>query len=66
MLISEKLYTTASTRLLPAKVLADVVEALIGAAYIDDGLYKAQSCTLCFFRRFSSQGWRESLKENIG
>ncbi|KAL4985442.1 ribonuclease III domain-containing protein [Aspergillus falconensis] len=41
LLISEKLYTTAPTRPLPAKVLADVIEALIGAAYIDGGLYKA-------------------------
>ncbi|KAL4737329.1 ATP-dependent helicase dcl2 [Aspergillus similis] len=47
-LISEKLYTTASTRSVSAKVLADVVEALIGAAYIDGGLYKAQSCILRF------------------
>ncbi|KAL4817898.1 ATP-dependent helicase dcl2 [Aspergillus spinulosporus] len=47
-LISEKLYTTASTRSMSAKVLADVVEALIGAAYIDGGLYRAQSCILRF------------------
>jgi dsRNA-specific ribonuclease len=47
-LISEKLCATASTRSLSAKVLADVVEALIGAAYIDGGLYKAQSCILRF------------------
>ncbi|KAL4998324.1 ATP-dependent helicase dcl2 [Aspergillus recurvatus] len=47
-LISEKLCTTASTRSLSAKVLADVVEALIGAAYIDGGLCKAQSCIFRF------------------
>ncbi|KAL5041580.1 ribonuclease III domain-containing protein [Aspergillus fruticulosus] len=47
-LISEKLYTTAPTRSLPAKVLADVIKALISTAYIDGGLYKAQSCILRF------------------
>ncbi|CBF83228.1 putative RNA helicase/RNAse III [Aspergillus nidulans FGSC A4] len=47
-LISEKLYASASTRSMSAKVLADVVEALIGAAYIDGGLHKAQSCIVRF------------------
>ncbi|KAL5043110.1 ribonuclease III domain-containing protein [Aspergillus fruticulosus] len=82
LLISEKLYTTAPTRSLPAKVPADVIEALIGAAYIDGGLYKAQSCILHFLPELRptrlesmpvSQDHKkahliqqESLEENIG
>ncbi|KAI9372339.1 hypothetical protein BJX61DRAFT_552965 [Aspergillus egyptiacus] len=50
-LISEKL-TTATTspsqRPLSTKVLADVVESLIGAAYIDGGHTKAQKCISLF------------------
>ncbi|KAL4992648.1 ATP-dependent helicase dcl2 [Aspergillus falconensis] len=81
-LISEKSYTTASTRSLSTKVLADVVEALIGAAYIDGGLYKAQDCILRFLPEIkptspesmsTSQDHKkprliqqESLEENIG
>ncbi|KAL4980798.1 ATP-dependent helicase dcl2 [Aspergillus desertorum] len=81
-LISKKSCTTASTRSLSAKVLADVVEALIGAAYIDGGLYKAQSCILRFlpeiqFTRPESMPrsqdqvkpnliQQETLEENIG
>jgi dsRNA-specific ribonuclease/ERCC4-related helicase len=34
----------ASTREMSTKVLADVVEALIGAAFVDGGLYKAYAC----------------------
>lgn len=34
----------ASTREMSTKVLADVVEALIGAAYVDGGLQKAYTC----------------------
>jgi dsRNA-specific ribonuclease len=67
---------------LPAKVLADVIEALIGAAYIDGGLYKGQSCILRFLPELRltrlesmpvSQDHKkahliqqESLEENIG
>ncbi|KAL2849896.1 hypothetical protein BJY01DRAFT_245694 [Aspergillus pseudoustus] len=48
-LISEKMQSReASKRELSTKVLADVVEALIGAAYIDGGHSKAQAC----LRRF--------------
>jgi dsRNA-specific ribonuclease/ERCC4-related helicase len=43
-----ELTTTAaggtSTRGMSTKVLADVVEALIGAAYVDGGLHKAYTC----------------------
>ncbi|KAJ6117880.1 hypothetical protein N7523_005778 [Penicillium sp. IBT 18751x] len=35
-------------RHLSVKVLADVVEALIGAAYLDGGMHKAQACLQCF------------------
>ncbi|KAL6232282.1 ATP-dependent helicase dcl2 [Aspergillus navahoensis] len=81
-LISEQSHTTVSTRSLSAKVLADVVEALIGAAYIDGGLYKAQRCVPCFLPEIQltrpesmsiSQDYKkprliqqESLEENIG
>ncbi|KAL2868975.1 putative RNA helicase/RNAse III [Aspergillus lucknowensis] len=48
-LISEKLQdVTSGKRELSTKVLADVVEALIGAAYIDGGFENAQAC----LRRF--------------
>ncbi|KAL4907912.1 ATP-dependent helicase dcl2 [Aspergillus multicolor] len=52
-LISEKLSTTASRRQTGAKVLADVVEALIGAAYMDGGLTKAQTCICRFLPEFT-------------
>lgn len=42
--ISEKVNTSRGRRDMSTKVLADVVEALIGAAYIDGGLAKAQAC----------------------
>lgn len=47
-LISEKLDTNRDRREMSTKVLADVVEALIGAAYIDGGLAKAQACITHF------------------
>ncbi|KAJ5101267.1 hypothetical protein NUU61_003489 [Penicillium alfredii] len=43
-LISQKLTPTSAKRQLSSKVLADVVEALIGAGYMDGGLPKAQAC----------------------
>lgn len=45
-MISKKMAmgTTPSKRQLSSKVLADVVEALIGAAYMDGGMHKAQAC----------------------
>lgn len=43
-LISQKSTTTPGKRQLSTKVLADVVEALIGAAYMDGGIHKAQAC----------------------
>lgn len=47
-LISSKLQSTTAatpaTRELSTKVLADVVEALIGAAYLDGGFSKANTC----------------------
>ena len=39
---------TARTRELSSKVLADVVEALIGAAYLDGGLDEAAQCIALF------------------
>lgn len=42
--ISQKSATTPGTRKLSIKVLADVAEALIGAAYMDGGMHKAQAC----------------------
>ncbi|KAL2149655.1 hypothetical protein VTH82DRAFT_8307 [Thermothelomyces myriococcoides] len=40
------------TRLLPTKTLADVVEALIGAAYISGGTPKALACISLFLTEF--------------
>jgi len=42
--IGQKTTYTAKERQISMKVLADVVEALIGAAYMDGGLHKAQAC----------------------
>ncbi|KAH1434448.1 Dicer-like protein 2 [Aspergillus fumigatus] len=47
-LISEKLERVPAKRQMSTKVLADVVEALIGAAYVDGGHSTAQAC----IRRF--------------
>ncbi|RAK76551.1 putative RNA helicase/RNAse III [Aspergillus fijiensis CBS 313.89] len=47
-LISEKLASAAGRRSISTKVLADVVEALIGAAYLDGGFDRAHAC----IRRF--------------
>lgn len=43
-MISKKRNLEPGKRRLSAKVLADVVEALIGAAYMDGGMHKAQAC----------------------
>ncbi|KAJ5410973.1 uncharacterized protein N7487_005332 [Penicillium crustosum] len=43
-LIRNKLEPSAAKRNISIKVLADVVESLIGAAYIDGGIRKAQAC----------------------
>ena len=43
-LISQKLGAKPGTRDISMKVLADVVEALIGAAFMDGGMNKAQTC----------------------
>lgn len=42
-------------RQMSAKVLADVIEALIGAAYLDGGHSKAQICTHCFLPEVNRQ-----------
>ncbi|KFY26712.1 hypothetical protein V493_03913 [Pseudogymnoascus sp. VKM F-4281 (FW-2241)] len=46
--ISEMLVDSSTPRELSRKILADVVEALIGAAFIDNGLAAAQSCIHVF------------------
>lgn len=43
-LISEKISLTPKQRTISTKVLADVVEALIGASYIDGGFAAAHAC----------------------
>lgn len=43
-LIRNKLEPLTAKRKLSTKVLADVVESLIGAAYVDGGIRKAQAC----------------------
>lgn len=54
-LISEKVAATSSQRQLSAKVLADVVEALIGAAYMDGGMTAAQACIRNFLPNIDLQ-----------
>ncbi|EKV06652.1 Dicer-like protein 2 [Penicillium digitatum PHI26] len=43
-LIRNKLEASTAKRSISTKVLADVVESLIGAAYVDGGIRKAQAC----------------------
>ncbi|KAJ5188990.1 hypothetical protein N7491_005312 [Penicillium cf. griseofulvum] len=43
-LIRNKLDASTAKRNISTKVLADVVESLIGAAYVDGGIRKAQAC----------------------
>ncbi|CAG8162910.1 unnamed protein product [Penicillium salamii] len=43
-LIRNKAEPKAAKRRISSKVLADVVESLIGAAYVDGGIRKAQAC----------------------
>lgn len=43
-LISEKIIHVAARRSMSSKVLADVVEALIGAAFIEGGYFQAEAC----------------------
>ncbi|PYH87763.1 dicer-like protein 2-1 [Aspergillus ellipticus CBS 707.79] len=54
-LISTKLDTPSARRMLSTKVLADVVEALIGAAYIDGGFPLAQTCMQRFLPEINLQ-----------
>jgi dsRNA-specific ribonuclease len=46
---------TVSPRKLSTKTLADVVEALIGASYVDGGIIKAQNCIAMFVNDISWQ-----------
>ncbi|KAB8231272.1 putative RNA helicase/RNAse III [Aspergillus alliaceus] len=54
-LISTRLTAAPSKRQMSSKVLADVVEALIGAAYLDGGHAKAQACMHCFLPEVNRQ-----------
>ncbi|KAF7586490.1 Dicer-like protein 2 [Aspergillus hancockii] len=54
-LISKSLAVTSAKRQLSSKVLADVVEALIGAAYLDGGFAKAQTCIHRFLPEVNRQ-----------
>ncbi|KAJ6025012.1 hypothetical protein N7540_005809 [Penicillium herquei] len=47
-LIAQKLAKSPDKQTLSSKVLADVVEALIGAAFMDGGMSKAQDCVQLF------------------
>ncbi|KAE8349614.1 ATP-dependent helicase dcl2 [Aspergillus coremiiformis] len=54
-LISTRLGAVSLKRQMSSKVLADVVEALIGAAYLDGGHAKAQACMHCFLPEVDRQ-----------
>ncbi|GMF80170.1 unnamed protein product [Aspergillus oryzae] len=54
-LISTRVGAAPVKRQMSAKVLADVIEALIGAAYLDGGHSKAQICTHCFLPEVNRQ-----------
>ncbi|PYI20785.1 dicer-like protein 2-1 [Aspergillus violaceofuscus CBS 115571] len=60
-LISEKLASAAGRRSMSTKVLADVVEALIGAAYLDGGFDRAHAC----IRRFLPEVDLEHLGQTL-
>ncbi|KAJ5720216.1 uncharacterized protein N7483_008150 [Penicillium malachiteum] len=47
-LIAQKLAKSADKQTLSSKVLADIVESLIGAAFMDGGMSKAQDCVQLF------------------
>jgi dsRNA-specific ribonuclease len=49
-------------RLLSTKVLADVVEALIGAAYVDGGLQRAAECVQVFLPEVNNQNIQKILR----
>jgi dsRNA-specific ribonuclease len=49
-------------RLMSTKVLADVVEALIGAAYVDGGLQRAAECVQVFLPEVNHQKVDEILR----
>ncbi|PWY79196.1 dicer-like protein 2-1 [Aspergillus heteromorphus CBS 117.55] len=55
-LISTNLTTTSTRRKVSLKVLADVVEALVGAAYIDGGFPLAHECIQRFLPEVNLQG----------
>ncbi|KAL4914388.1 hypothetical protein BDW62DRAFT_204654 [Aspergillus aurantiobrunneus] len=55
-MISEKLDLSKTRREMATKVLADVVEALIGAAYIDGGHEKARACIRRFLPELGLEG----------
>ncbi|KAL4865910.1 hypothetical protein BDV12DRAFT_187821 [Aspergillus spectabilis] len=52
-LISYKLTTTPGKRALSSKILADIIESLIGAAYLDGGHAKAQAVICRFLPSFT-------------
>lgn len=54
-LISEKVQAAPTQRTMSAKILADVVEALIGACYIDGGMAVAQACIKRFLPQVDLQ-----------
>ncbi|KAL4888389.1 ATP-dependent helicase dcl2 [Aspergillus ambiguus] len=78
-LISEKAIEMPAKRAMSTKVLADVVESLIGAAYVDGGYEKAHTCIRRLLPEIeiapmtapstpatSSHVMNETLKEHIG
>ncbi|PYH49827.1 putative RNA helicase/RNAse III [Aspergillus saccharolyticus JOP 1030-1] len=60
-LISEKLAYAAGRRSMSMKVLADVVEALIGAAYLDGGFDRAHACIRRFLPEINLNHFNQSL-----
>ena len=53
----------AKTRKLSAKVIADVVEALIGAAYVQGGLPRAVKCVHFFIHQVKQEPPRETIAQ---
>ncbi|KAL2803242.1 ribonuclease III domain-containing protein [Aspergillus granulosus] len=55
--VSQKSGDCASGRAISAKVLADVVESLIGAAFLDGGVFRARAC----IQRLLPEIWLEPV-----
>ena len=61
--------SSGATRTISSKVLADVVEALIGAAFVDGGIKKAMKCACVFLSELhgvsAGMGFPSAINRNL-